>query len=113
YLTADELARIHAGIPSDTLLVIDHAYAEYVAPQDDDAAFALAKSANNVIVCRTFSKVYGLAGSRVGWATGPADIIEIMNRLRGPFNVSHAGQASALAAVQDQAFVENARLHNT
>lgn len=112
YLTAAELARIHAGIPSDALLVIDHAYAEYVAPQDDDAAFALAKTASNVIVCRTFSKVYGLAGSRVGWATGAPEIIEIMNRLRGPFNVSHAGQASALAAVKDQAFVEHSRLHN-
>lgn len=112
YLTANELARIHAAVPAHVLLVIDQAYAEYVAPENDDAAFALTRSADNVLVCRTFSKVYGLAGQRVGWAVGAPEVIEIMNRLRGPFNISHAGQASALAAVKDQAFVAASREHN-
>ena len=108
-----ELARLHAGLPRHVLLVVDQAYAEYVAPQDDDGALALAEAHGNVLVARTFSKAYGLAGDRVGWATGAPALIEVMNRIRGPFNVSNVAQASTLAAVADQAFVTASRDHNT
>ena len=112
FLTRAELARLHAGLPADVLLVLDQAYAEYVAPQDDDGSFALAQAHTNVLVTRTFSKAYGLAGERVGWATGAPALIEIVNRLRGPFNVANCAQATALAAVADQNFVMFSREHN-
>ncbi len=94
------------------LLVIDQAYAEYVDPRDDDGALALAAAHANVLVTRTFSKAYGLAGERVGWATGAEALIEVLNRIRGPFNLSNSAQATCLAAVGDQAFVEHSRRHN-
>lgn len=108
----EEVARLHAALPSDVLLVIDQAYAEYVAPQDDDGGLALAASAPNVLVTRTFSKAYGLAGERVGWGTASAEIIETMNRIRGPFPLGNSAQAAALAAVEHQEFVEHSRRHN-
>ncbi len=113
FLPKGEIARLHAALPSDVLLVLDQAYAEYVAPEDDDGGLALAAAAANVLVTRTFSKAYGLAGERVGWATGSAQIIEVLNRIRGAFNLSNSGQATAVAAVEDQAFVDASRLHNT
>lgn len=112
YLTAAEMARLHAGLPGDVLLVIDQAYAEYVAPADDDGGLSLAASAENVLVTRTFSKAYGLAGDRVGWATGASAIIAMMNRIRGPFPLGNTAQAGALAAVEHQEFVDHSRRHN-
>ena len=112
YLPRGEIVRLHAGLPGDVLLVLDQAYAEYVAPEDDDGSLALAASQPNVLVTRTFSKAYGLAGERVGWGTGSADVIGILNRLRGAFNVSNTAQAAALAALGDQEFVEQSRNHN-
>jgi len=107
-----ELARLHAGLPADVLLVIDQAYAEYVAPEDDDGGLALAEEHGNVLVTRTFSKGYGLAGERVGWGTAAPAVIDVLNRIRGPFNLSNSAQAAALAAVEDQAFVTHSREHN-
>lgn len=112
YLPKGELERLHAGLPGDVLLVIDQAYAEYVAPEDDDGGFALAKAHDNVLVTRTFSKIYGLAGERVGWGTGAAGIIDTLNRIRGPFNVTNNAQAMAMAAVGDRDFVTATREHN-
>jgi histidinol-phosphate aminotransferase len=112
FLPRAEIARLHANLPADVLLVLDLAYAEYVAPEDDDGAMELAASHPNVLVTRTFSKAYGLAGERVGWGTGSAELIEVLNRLRGAFNVSNTAQAAALAALGDQAFVEESRRHN-
>lgn len=112
FLPKGEIARLHAALPADKLLVIDQAYAEYLAPEDDDGALALAEAHNNVLVTRTFSKIYGLAGERIGWATGAPALIDTLNRIRGPFNVSNSGQAMALAAVGDQGFVAHARDHN-
>ena len=112
YLPRAEIARFHAALPSDVLLVIDQAYAEYVAPGDDDGGLELAASHANVLVTRTFSKAYGLAGERVGWGTGAADVIDILNRLRGAFNVANTAQSAALAALGDQEFVERSRRHN-
>jgi len=113
FLTRAELARLHAGLPSDVLLVLDQAYAEYVAPDDDDGGLELAASFPNVLVTRTFSKAYGLAGERVGWATGAPELVELLNRIRGPFNVSNAAQAVVTAAVGDQDFVTHSRQHNS
>ncbi|MFM5883848.1 MAG: pyridoxal phosphate-dependent aminotransferase [Novosphingobium sp.] len=112
FLPASEIARLHAGLPADVLLVLDQAYAEYVAPDQDDGSLALAAHHANVLVTRTFSKAYGLAGERVGWGTGSAEVVGVLNRIRGAFNVSNSAQATALAALQDQAFVEHSRLHN-
>ena len=112
FLPGGEIARLHAGLPADVLLVLDQAYAEYLAPEDDDGALALAATQGNVLVTRTFSKIYGLAGERIGWGTGAPDLIDTLNRIRGPFNVSNTGQAMALAAVADQDFVRTAREHN-
>jgi len=113
YLPRAELARLHAGLPADVLLVVDQAYAEYVAREDDDGALHLAAEHGNVLVTRTFSKAYGLAGERVGWATGAPGLIGALNRIRGPFPLTNSAQAACLAAVEHQEFVDHARLHNT
>lgn len=111
FLPHDEIVRLHAGLPGDVLLVLDQAYAEYV---DDAGApgLALAGEADNVLVTRTFSKIYGLASARVGWATGAPHLIDALNRIRGPFNVVGAAQAAAVAALADQGFVRHSREEN-
>ncbi len=112
WLTETEVTRLHAGLPDDVLLVIDQAYAEYLAPGADDGGLALAARQANVLVTRTFSKAHGLAGERVGWATGAPALIDALNRLRGAFNVSSSGQAAALAALGDAAFVARSARDN-
>ena len=112
FLPPAEVARLHAGLPPHVLLVIDEAYGEYVDPAFQTQAFALAKAHENVLVSRTFSKAYGLAAERVGWVTGSAHLVDLVNRLRGAFNVSVSGQKAALAALSDQAFVAASRDHN-
>ena len=112
YLPRSEIARLHAGLPAGVLLVLDQAYAEYVAPQHDDGSLELAANQPNVLVTRTFSKAYGLAGERVGWGTGSLAVIEVLNRIRGAFNVSNEAQAMALVALADQDFVAHSRHHN-
>jgi histidinol-phosphate aminotransferase len=113
FLPRAELARLHAGLRPDVLLVVDHAYAEYVEAEANDGGMELAATARNVLMTRTFSKIYGLAGERVGWGTGDAAIVDMLNRIRGPFNLSTTGQASALAAVADQDFVAKSLAHNS
>tara|TARA_A100001391_G_scaffold21380_2_gene11805 strand:+ start:10677 stop:11759 length:1083 start_codon:yes stop_codon:yes gene_type:complete len=112
FMSREELARLHAGLPPHVLLVLDQAYAEYVAPDNDDGGIELATSATNVLVTRTFAKAYGLAGERVGWGYGAPEIIGALNRIRGPFNVNSGAQAVTLAALDDQAFITAAREHN-
>ena len=112
FLPKGEIARLHAALPADVLLVIDQAYAEYVAPEDEDGALALAAAHKNVLVTRTFSKIYGLAGERIGWGTGAPGLIDTLNRIRGPFNLSNTAQAMALAGVADQDFVTASARHN-
>ncbi|QIQ87100.1 histidinol-phosphate transaminase [Erythrobacter sp.] len=112
WLPPAEVARLHAGLPRHVLLVVDEAYGEYVDPAHQRAAFDLASAHDNVLVTRTFSKIHGLAAERVGWAYGAPGIIDVLNRIRGPFNVTASGQAAALAALGDAAFVENSRAHN-
>jgi histidinol-phosphate aminotransferase len=111
-LPRSEILRLHAGLRSDILLVLDAAYAEFVEGVEYECGITLARTASNVITTRTFSKIYGLGGLRVGWAYGPQAVIDILNKVRGPFNVSIEGIAGAAAAVDDQAWVEKTRTHN-
>lgn len=112
YTPRAELERLHAALPPTVLLVVDQAYAEYLTADEDDGAMALAMHAPNVLVTRTFSKIYGLAAERVGWGYGAAPLIEAMHRIRLPFNVTTAGQHAAVAAMADTDFVETTRAHN-
>lgn len=108
----NEIARLHAALPQDVLLVIDQAYAEYLEPEDDDLGLELAKTATNVLVTRTFSKIYGLAAERIGWGYASAEIIQALHKIRAPFCVTTAGQAAAIAALADEDFVARCRAHN-
>lgn len=112
YASREEIARLHAGLRSDILLVLDHAYAEYIEGEIDDGGMELAQTASNVLVTRTFSKLYGLAAERIGWGYGSAEIIDAMHRIRLPFSITIAGTAAAIAALNDSAFVEYTRTHN-
>ena len=107
-----EIARLHSALPAHILLVLDHAYAEYITAQEDDGGLELACTASNVLVTRTFSKIYGLAAERIGWGYGAPAIIDAMHRIRLPFNVTTAGQKAAIAAIGDQHFVDSSRVHN-
>ncbi|WP_022682419.1 histidinol-phosphate transaminase [Sphingobium bisphenolivorans] len=108
----EEIARLHAALRPDILFVLDQAYAEYLEADEDDGGLELAKTAANVLVTRTFSKIYGLAAERIGWGYASAEVIDVLHRIRAPFNVTTAGQAAAIAAVKDQAWVEASRTHN-
>lgn len=107
-----EVRRLHAGLRPDILLVLDEAYAEYLPETHQNPGFDLARMHENVLVTRTFSKAYGLAAERIGWAYGAPHLIDYLNRLRGAFNVSASGQKAALAAVGDQAFVQRSAATN-
>ncbi|PCI33846.1 MAG: histidinol-phosphate transaminase [Alphaproteobacteria bacterium] len=113
YLSTSEVKRLRDGLRDDILLVLDAAYAEYVDKQDYDAGFDLVNNGlDNTIVTRTFSKIYGLAAARVGWAYGPKTILDILHRIRGTFNVSALSQAAAIAAVHDREHVAKTKAHN-
>lgn len=112
YLPFNEVRRLHAGLPAGTLLVLDAAYAEYVRRNDYESGIELVATAENVVMTRTFSKIHGLAGLRLGWCYAPAHIADVLNRIRGPFNVSAPAIAAGIAAIRDQAFVEKAVAHN-
>lgn len=112
YTPIADIKRLHAAMPPDCLLVIDQAYAEYLAPDEARLPLDLARISSNILITRTFSKIYGLAAERIGWGYGPADVIDALNRIRAPFNVTSTGQAAALAALDDQKFVESSRMHN-
>lgn len=108
YLPFDEVRRLHEGLPGNVLLVLDAAYAEYVRQNDYEAGIELVATSDNVIMTRTFSKIYGLAALRLGWAYGPENVIDVLNRIRGPFNVGAPAIAAGVAAVKDVAFTESA-----
>jgi histidinol-phosphate aminotransferase len=113
YVPFEEVKRLHAGLPGNVLLVLDAAYAEYVRRNDYSSGIELAAEAENVVMTRTFSKIYGLANLRIGWAYGPASVIDALNRTRGPFNVNGPALAAGAAAVADKAHLERAVAHNT
>lgn len=104
------LTRLAEGLPEDVLLVIDGAYAEYVEGYDGCAR--LVEARQDVVMTRTFSKIYGLGGLRIGWGYGPGHVIDTLNRVRGPFNLSGTALAAAEAAVRDTAWTEKCRAEN-
>ncbi len=107
---AKEVARLAEGLPPQAILVLDGAYAEYV--EGYDAGLALIESRENVFMTRTFSKIYGLGGLRIGWGYGPQAMIDVLNRIRGPFNMSSAALVTAEAAMRDTAYTEKCRVEN-
>ncbi|MDX1710627.1 MAG: histidinol-phosphate transaminase [Rhodovibrionaceae bacterium] len=112
YLPGEDIARLHAGLPDDVLLVLDAAYAEYVDASDYETGAKLVDDKANVVMTRTFSKIHGLAALRLGWAYGPAEVVDVLNRLRGPFNVSAPAQAAGVAALRDAEHVRRSVSHN-
>ena len=112
YLPRAELERLRQGLRDDIVLVIDSAYAEYVARNDYIAGAELVDGGQNTVMTRTFSKIYGLAGLRIGWAYGPIEVIDVLHRVRGPFNANLPAQAAAIAALHDVAHTDAARTHN-
>jgi histidinol-phosphate aminotransferase len=113
YIPFDEVKRLHKGLPPHVLLVLDAAYAEYVRRNDYESGIELVATSENVVMCRTFSKIYGLAALRLGWMYGPAHVVDAINRIRGPFNVNAPAIAAGIAAIRDTAHVERSREHNT
>ena len=112
YITADELERLHAGLPRDVVLVIDAAYADYVKRDDYADGMDLAGRAENVVMTRTFSKLFGLAALRIGWAYTSPLIIDILNRVRGPFNTNTLAQLAGIAALADLDHQQRSVAHN-
>ncbi len=112
YLTAREMQELRAKIRAHILLVIDSAYAEYVTAKDYSDGCELAEKSENTIVLHTFSKIYGLAGLRLGWSYSCAEITDVLNRVRGPFNVSTPAQLAGIAAISDKKFTSQAVAHN-
>ncbi|TDL75101.1 histidinol-phosphate transaminase [Palleronia sediminis] len=109
-LGTTEIARLAGSLPEHVLLVLDGAYAEYV--DGYDAGAKLVTRRENVVMTRTFSKIYALGGLRIGWAYGPERVIDVLNRVRGPFNLGHTQLAAAEAAVREHDFVERSRTEN-
>ncbi len=112
YLSRAEMKRLRGGLPQGVLLVIDAAYAEFAEVDDYGPGTAMVEAGANVVMMRTFSKIYGLGGARLGWAYCPGAVADVLNRVRNPFNVAAPAQAAGLAALADQAFTEKARRHN-
>jgi histidinol-phosphate aminotransferase len=111
-LGQEEMARLRAGLPEDVLLVIDAAYAEYVVDPEYDAGVGLVDAGENTVMTRTFSKIFGLGGARLGWAYAPASIVDVLNRMRGPFNVSTTAAVAGIAALGVSDWVAAGRAHN-
>jgi histidinol-phosphate aminotransferase len=112
YLPFEEVRRLHAGLPGNVILVIDAAYAEFVRRNDYEAGVELVAGAANVVMTRTFSKVYGLGGARIGWLYGPSDIVATLERVRDPFNVNAMAIEAGIAAMLDRDHVERSVSHN-
>ena len=113
YISFDEVKQLHRGLPAHVLLVIDAAYAEYVRRNDYESGIELVATSDNVVMTRTFSKIHGRAGLRLGWMFGPAPVVAAINRIRVPFSVNAAAAAAGVAAIEDVEHQERAREHNT
>jgi histidinol-phosphate aminotransferase len=111
-IPSSEIARLHSRLPDSVLLVIDSAYAEYVTQDDYEPGIALVRQASNVVMLRTFSKIFALGGLRIGWSYASPAVTDILNRIRGAFNVTLPTQAAAIAALEDEAFLKLSRAHN-
>ncbi len=112
WIPREDVLRLREGLKPDTLLVLDGAYAEYVDHPDYEDGFALAREREDVVVTRTFSKIHGLAALRLGWAYGPQSVIDVLHRVRGPFNVNLPAIEAGVAAIRDRAFLHKSKAHN-
>ncbi len=113
YLTNDEVEKLIKNVRQDVLIVLDHAYDEYVIDKKDyPDAIKLVNENKNVVMTRTFSKIHGLASLRIGWCYADEEIIDILNKVRGPFNVGGPAQVAAAKAIEDQEFMINSAQHN-
>jgi histidinol-phosphate aminotransferase len=112
YVPFDEIKRLHKALPPNVILVLDAAYAEYVQRNDYEAGIELVATSENVVMCRTFSKIHGLAAVRLGWLYGPENIVDVLNRVRSPFNVNSAAIKAGVAAIEDAAHLEKSVAHN-
>jgi histidinol-phosphate aminotransferase len=112
YLTKKEILELRKKLNKNILLVVDDAYAEYMKNRDYKSGLDLFKNQNNVFVLRTFSKIFGLASLRVGWGYGSKKIIDALNVIKAPFNVSHLAQLAATESLKDKKFIERSVRHN-
>ena len=112
FLPAAEVARLRKGLPPHVLLVLDAAYAEYVERPDYDAGASFVDAGENTVMTRTFSKMFGMGGLRLGWGYAPAPVVDLLHRTRGPFNVSIAAHEAGIAALAEPGWVEKGRAHN-
>lgn len=112
YIDVDEVRRLHAGLPGNAILLLDGAYAEYVVAADYDVGAGLVLTNDNVVMTRTFSKIFGLSALRIGWAYMPDGILDAVHRIRTPFNANGPAMAAAAAAVSDTARTDMIRQHN-
>ena len=112
YVPFDAIKRLQRKLPANVILVLDAAYAEYVQRNDYEAGIELVATCENVVMCRTFSKIHGLAAVRLGWMYGPAHIVEALNRVRNPFNVNTPAMKAGIAAIEDAAHVQKSIAHN-
>jgi histidinol-phosphate aminotransferase len=111
YLPFDEVKRLRANLPEHVLLVLDAAYSDYVSRNDYEIGIELVATTENTVMTHTFSKIHGLAALRIGWMFGPVNVVDAVNRIRGPFNVSTPAMRAAVAAIEDAAFVRTSREH--
>jgi histidinol-phosphate aminotransferase len=112
YLPFDEVKRLHKALPSNVLLILDAAYAEYVRNNDYESGIELVSTSDNVVMTRTFSKIHGLANLRIGWMYGPGHVVDVLNRIRGPFNIAGTGLAAGVASIEDREFLRKAADYN-
>jgi histidinol-phosphate aminotransferase len=112
YISDSEVRRLQENLPPHVMLVLDAAYAEYVRRNDYASGIELVSASQNVVMTRTFSKIYGLAALRIGWMYAPAHIVDAVNRVRGPFNVNSAAIAAGAAAMKDRAHIDKSVAHN-
>lgn len=112
-LPQSEVERLRAGLREDVLLVLDSAYAEYVTRPDYDPGVKLVDAGGNTVMCRTFSKIFGMGGMRLGWCYAPPAIVDILGRVRGPFNVNAAAMAAGIAALAEPGWIERNVAHNS
>jgi histidinol-phosphate aminotransferase len=111
YIPFDEVKRLRAALPGHVLLVLDSAYSDYVSRNDYEIGIELVATTENTVMTHTFSKIHGLASLRVGWMFGPANIVDAVNRIRGPFNVSTPAMLAAVAAIEDTAHIQMSKAH--
>ena len=107
-----ELRRLHNGLPDNVLLVIDAAYADYVGSANYEPGGGLVSHAENVVMSRTFSKIFALAAMRIGWVHAPAHVIDVLKRLEPSFPLTAMAMAAAIAALDDVEHTTRSQQHN-